>query len=57
MKLTIIAAPFDLGVVRFVLAYLSGRDSDSMCLPLMLMGIGLVLALAGIAADSQELIG
>jgi hypothetical protein len=40
-----------------VLAYLSGKDSTSTCLPVMSIGIGLVLALARIAAVSQGLTG
>jgi hypothetical protein len=36
--------------VLFVLAYLSGKDSGSGYFPVMLMGIGLVLAIVGIAA-------
>jgi len=50
MKLARIVAPFGLSAVLFILAYLSSRDSGSGYFPVMLMGIGLVLAIVGIAA-------
>jgi hypothetical protein len=50
MKLARIVAPFGLSAVLFILAYLSSRDSGSGYFPIMLMGIGLVLAIVGIAA-------
>jgi len=36
--------------VLFILAYLSSRDSESGFFPIMLLGIGTILALVGIAA-------
>jgi hypothetical protein len=50
MKVARIAAPFGLSTVLFVLAYLSSKDSTSGSFPIMLMGIGIVLAIVGIAA-------
>jgi hypothetical protein len=50
MKLARIAAPFGLSAVLFILAYLSSKDTGSGYFPVMLMGIGLVLAIVGIAA-------
>jgi hypothetical protein len=50
MKLARILAPFGLSAVLFILSYLSSRDSGSGIFPLMLMAIGVVLAVAGIAA-------
>lgn len=50
MKVARIVAPFGLSAVLFVLAYLSSKDSGSGYFPVMLMGIGLVLAIVGIAA-------
>jgi hypothetical protein len=50
MKLARIVAPFGLGAVLFILAYLSSKDSGSGYFPVMLMGIGLVPAIVGIAA-------
>lgn len=50
MKVARIAAPFGLSVVLFILAYLSSKDTNSGYFPVMLMGIGIVLAIAGIAA-------
>ena len=50
MKVTRIIAPFGLSAVLFVLAYLSSKDSTSSYFPIMLMGIGIVLAIVGIAA-------
>jgi len=50
MKTAKIGAPFSLGSVLFILAYLSSKDSTSSHLPIMLMGIGIVLAIVGIAA-------
>jgi hypothetical protein len=45
-----IAAPFGLSAVLFVLPYLSSKDSGSGYFPVMLMGIGLLLAIVGIPA-------
>ena len=50
MKLARIAAPFGLSAVVFVLAYLSSKDSASGSFPVMLLGIGIVLAIVGAAA-------
>jgi hypothetical protein len=50
MKLARIVAPFGLSVVLFILAYLSSKDTASGYFPLMLMGIGIVLAIVGVAA-------
>ena len=50
MKIARIVAPFGLSAVLFILAYLSSKDSASSYLPIMLMGIGIVLAIVGIAA-------
>jgi hypothetical protein len=50
MKLARIVAPFTLSAVLFILAYLSSKDSSSGLFPIMLMGIGIVLAIVGIAA-------
>lgn len=50
MKVARIVAPFGLSAVLFILAYLSSKDSASGYFPLMLMGIGIVLAIVGVAA-------
>jgi len=50
MKVARIVAPFGLSVVLFILAYLSSKDTGSGYFPIMLMGIGIVLAIVGIAA-------
>jgi hypothetical protein len=50
MKVARIVAPFGLSAVLFILAYLSSRDSGSGYFPIMLMGIGIVLAIVGSAA-------
>lgn len=50
MKLARIAAPFGLSAVLFILAYLSSKDAGSGYFPIMLVGIGIVLAIVGIAA-------
>jgi hypothetical protein len=50
MKLARIVAPFGLSAVLFILAYLSSKDTSSGYFPVMLLGIGIVLAIAGIAA-------
>ena len=50
MKVARIVAPFSLSVVLFILAYLSSKDIDSGYFPILLMGIGIVLAIVGIAA-------
>ncbi|HEY4711733.1 MAG TPA: hypothetical protein VIH69_03520 [Dehalococcoidia bacterium] len=50
MKVARIVAPFGLSAVLFILAYLSSKDSGSGMFPIMLTGIGVALAIAGIAA-------
>jgi len=50
MKVARIAAPFSLSAVLFILAYLSSKDTSSGYFPVMLMGIGIVLAIVGVAA-------
>ena len=50
MKVARIVAPFGLSTVLFILAYLSSKDPGSGYFPLVLMGIGIVLAIVGIAA-------
>lgn len=45
-----IISPFAVSAVLFVLAYLSSRDSGSGYFPLLLMGIGFILAIIGAAA-------
>ena len=50
MKVVRIVAPFGLSAVLFILAYFSSRDSGSGIFPLMLMGIGIILAIVGVAA-------
>ena len=50
MKSARIIAPFSLSAILFILAYLSSRDSGSGYFPVMLMGIGLAVAIVGIAA-------
>jgi hypothetical protein len=50
VKLARIIAPFGLSAVLFILAYLSSKDSGSGMFPIMLMGIGIALAIVGIAA-------
>jgi hypothetical protein len=50
MKVARIAAPFSLSAVLFILAYLSSKDTSSGYFPVMLLGIGIVLAIVGVAA-------
>ena len=50
MKAAKIIAPFGVSAVLFILAYLSSRDSGSGLFPIMLLGIGVILALVGVAA-------
>jgi len=45
-----IIAPFALSAVLFILAYLSSLDNSSGFFPIMLFGIGVLLAIVGIAA-------
>ena len=50
MKAVRIIAPFGLSAVLFILAYLSSKDSSSGLFPVMLLGIGVILAIVGIVA-------
>ena len=50
MKLARIIAPFSLSAVLFILAYLSSKDPGSGYFPILLMVIGVVLVIVGIAA-------
>ena len=50
MNAVIILAPFGLSAVLFILAYLSSRDSGSGFFPIILLGIGIILAVVGVAA-------
>ncbi len=50
MNVARIAAPFGLAAVLFILSYLSSKDSGSGLFPLILLVIGVLLALVGIAA-------
>ena len=50
MKVAKIVAPFGLSAVLFVLAYLSSLDPLSGYFPIILLGIGVARAIAGIAA-------
>ncbi|MDH4269118.1 MAG: hypothetical protein OEV52_02285 [Dehalococcoidia bacterium] len=50
MKVARIVAPLGLSAVLFILAYLSSKDAGSGYFPIMLVGIGIVLAIVGIAA-------
>ncbi len=50
MKIARIIAPFSLSAVLFILAYLSSKDRNSGLFPVMLMGIGVIVAIVGIAA-------
>jgi len=49
MKVARIIAPFGLSAVLFVLAYLSSRDRGSGLFPVMLLVVGVILAVVGIA--------
>jgi hypothetical protein len=50
MKAAKIIAPFGVSAVLFILAYLSSKDSGSGFFPIMLLGVGIILALVGTAA-------
>ena len=50
MKAVKILAPFGLSTVLFILAYLSSRDTSSGLFPIMLFGIGVLIAFVGVAA-------
>ena len=49
MKVARIVAPFSLSAVLFILSYLSIKESGRGYFPIVLMGIGIVLAIVGIA--------
>jgi hypothetical protein len=49
MKVAKIVSPFGLSAVLFILAYLSSLDERSGIFPLMLMAIGIILTIVGIA--------
>jgi hypothetical protein len=50
MKGARIPAPFGLSAVLLILAYPSSKDSNTPYFPAMLVGIGIGLAIVGIAA-------
>jgi len=50
MKAVRILAPFGLSTVLFILSYLSSTRANSGSYPVMLMGIGMVLAVVGTIA-------
>jgi hypothetical protein len=50
MKLARIIAPFSLSAVLFILSYLSLKDIESGFYSMLLLIIGIVLAIVGIAA-------
>ena len=47
MKIAKVVAPFSVSAILFVLAYLSSKDANSGMFPIMLMGIGVILAIVG----------
>jgi hypothetical protein len=50
MKVARIIAPFSLSAVLFILSYVSLKDIGSGFYSILLMGIGIILAVVGIAA-------
>ncbi len=50
MKVARIVGPFGLSAVLFILSYLSSKDTGSGYFPIVLVGIGIVLAIVGVAA-------
>jgi hypothetical protein len=55
MKAVRVLAPFGLSAVLFILSYLSSTRANSGSFPVMLAGIGIVLAMVGtIAIFSRE---
>lgn len=50
MRAARIIAPFGLSALLFILSYLSSKDSGSGFFPIMLMGVGVILAIVGTAA-------
>jgi hypothetical protein len=48
MKTARILAPFGLSAILFILAYLSGKDASSGSFPIILMGIGIIMAIVGV---------
>lgn len=54
MKIAKIIAPFGLSAILFILAYLSSRESNSGFFPIMLFGVGIILAIAGISLKNAR---
>jgi hypothetical protein len=50
LKIARIITPFAVAALLFVLAYLSSKDVNSGYFPVLLLGVGILLALVGIAA-------
>jgi len=50
MKIARIVSPFGVSTVLFVLSYLSSRESNSGIFPLVLLGVGILLAIVGVGA-------
>ncbi len=49
MKIARILAPFGLSAILFILSYLSSKQSNSGLFPVVLLGIGVILAIVGTA--------
>jgi hypothetical protein len=57
MRAARIVAPFSVSAILFVLAFLSSKETNSGFFPIMLFGVGFLLALVGVAAvfsDSSD---
>ncbi len=54
MKIVRVLAPFGLSAVLFILAYLSGKETNSGSFPVVLLGMGIILAVVGIIAIFSE---
>ncbi len=54
MKIARVVAPFSVSAVLFVLSYLSSRDPQSGYFPVMLLGVGIILAIVGTGAVFSE---
>jgi len=54
MKIAKIVSPFATSAILFILSYLSSREPNSGLFPLMLLGIGVILAIVGIFAIFSE---
>ena len=50
MNVARIIAPFGLSAVLFILSYLSSLESNSGLFPVVLLAVGVILALVGVAA-------